>query len=195
MAAIRRHHADAEIALLTTAPFVEFLRRSPYVDRVLIDPRAPWRRVAAILALRRQLVDGQFDRIYDLQTSKRSARYFHLLPSPRPEWSGIAAGCSHPDADPDRDRRHTLERQAGQLRAAGIAEVPPPDLSWVAADAGRFDLPPAYALLVPGGAPHRPEKRWPAAAYAAVARTLVARRLTPVLLGVPEERALTRTIT
>ena len=65
-AAIRRHHADAEITLLTTAPFAEFLRASPYFDHVMVDPRAPWRRVPAILALRRQLIDGQFDRVYDL---------------------------------------------------------------------------------------------------------------------------------
>ncbi len=87
--------------------------------------------------------------IYDLQTSARSSRYFRLLPQPRPEWSGIAAGCSHPDADPRRDALHTIERQAGQLRAAGIANVPPPDLSWVVADAARFALPTSYGLLAP----------------------------------------------
>jgi len=47
-AAIRRHHADDEITLLTTLPFAEFLKRSPYFDQVWVDPRASWRRVDAV---------------------------------------------------------------------------------------------------------------------------------------------------
>jgi ADP-heptose:LPS heptosyltransferase len=194
LAAIRRHHADTEITLLTTARFADLLGSSPYVDRVWLDPRAPWWRLDALLALRRKLNSGDFARIYDLQTSARSTRYFRLLATPRPQWSGIAAGCSHPDSDPRRDSLHTLERQAGQLRAAGISLVPPPDLSWVAADATRFALPVRYALLVPGGAAHRPDKRWPAEHFAALARALAARGIVPVLLGNDAERALTRAI-
>jgi ADP-heptose:LPS heptosyltransferase len=194
LAAIRRHHDGAAITLLTTAPFADFLGRSPSVDRVWVDPRAPWWRLDAWLALRRKLNAGGFARIYDLQTSARSTRYFGLFARPRPDWSGIAPGCSHPDADPRRDLLHTLERQAGQLRAAGIAAVPPPDLAWVTADATRFDLPASYALLVPGGAAHRPDKRWPAERFAELARALAARGVAPVLLGSAAERGLTRAI-
>jgi len=194
LAAIRRHHEGAAITLLTTAPFAGLLGRSPYVDHVWVDRRAPWWRLDAWLALRRKLNAGGFARIYDLQTSARSTRYFGLLARPRPEWSGIAPGCSHPDADPRRDLLHTLERQAGQLRAAGIASVPSPDLAWVAAEATRFALPASYALLVPGGAGHRPDKRWPADRYAELARALAARGLAPVLLGTASERKLTGAI-
>lgn len=193
LAAIRRHHADAAITLLTTQPFAAFLGASPYADRIAVDPRAPWWRLDALLALRRTLNQG-FARIYDLQTSARSSRYFRLLKRPRPAWSGIAPGCSHPDANPQRDRLHTIERQAGQLHAAGIAEVPPPDLSWITADTTRFGLPPRYALLVPGGAAHRADKRWPAARYADLARALAARGIAPVLLGTAAEGVLTASI-
>jgi ADP-heptose:LPS heptosyltransferase len=72
--------------------------------------------------------------------------------------------------------------------------VPPPDLSWLAADAARFALPARTALLVPGGAAHRPDKRWPADRFAALAQTLAARGCTPVLLGTADERKLTRAI-
>ncbi len=85
---------------------------------------------------------------------------------------------------------HTLDRQAEQLRMAGIERVPPPDLSWAAGDVERFALPEQFLLLVPGGSPHRPAKRWPAGRFAALA-TLAARRgVTPVVLGGPAERAL-----
>jgi ADP-heptose:LPS heptosyltransferase len=127
-----------------------------------------------------------------LQTSDRSGVYFQLFrPGPRPEWSGVAPGCSHPHANAWRDSLHTVERQAEQLRFAGIPEGPPPDLSWARAEVARFGLAARYALLVPGGATHRPEKRWPADRFAALAERLAYRGLEPVLIGGADARALT----
>ena len=101
-------------------------------------------------------------------------------------------GCSHRYRPPAGRALHIVDRQAAQLAQVGIAAVPPPDLSFVRADPGRFALPEDFALLVPGGAPHRPAKRWPAERFAALARALAARGTTPVLLGTAaEEDALT----
>ena len=189
-AAIRQHHRSDEITLLTTAPYGAWLGGSPYFDRVSLDARPAWWNVAGWLAVRRWLIAGSFDRIYDLQTSQRSSRYFALLPRrARPQWSGIARGCSHPDPDPDRDRLHTIERQRGQLGAAGIAAVPPPDVAWAQADLSRFALGD-FVLLVPGGSAHRPEKRWPLARYQDLARRASAAGLAPVAVGGPAEREL-----
>jgi ADP-heptose:LPS heptosyltransferase len=85
---------------------------------------------------------------------------------------------------------HTIERQAEQLAHAGIADVPPPDLDWLDADISEFDLPARIALLAPGGAAHRPGKRWPAERYAALARGLLDDGVTPVLLGAGSEAGL-----
>ena len=71
-AAIRQHHPDARITLLTTAPFVDCLRESPYFDDIWIDTRPPLFRAGQWLALRSRLRGGQFERVYDLQTSDRS---------------------------------------------------------------------------------------------------------------------------
>ena len=148
-----------------------------------------------MLRLRKKLRTGDFDRVYDLQTSDRSSFYFHILgPGPRPEWSGIARGCSHPHDNPDRGLMHTRERQAEQLARAGIADVPNPDLSWANADIGRFAIANPFALLVPGGAPHRPAKRWPAERYAELANRLLAAGVTPVLLGARAEQAILQLI-
>lgn len=186
-AAIRRHHPDDRITLLTTRPFAAFAHASPWFDAVWTDARPRLWDVAGWLALRRRLRRGGFAMVYDLQTSDRSAWYYRLMG--RPPWSGIAAGCSHPHANPGRDAMHTLDRQAEQLRMAGIAAVPPPDLSWVRADVGRFALPDRYALLVAGGAPHRPAKRWPADRFAELATRLADAGVTPVLLGTASEAA------
>lgn len=187
-AAIRRHHEGAPITLLTTAPYAGFARAGGYFDDVWIDARPGWAQPGSWLALRRKLRRGRFARVYDLQTSDRSSSYFRLFwPGPFPEWSGIARGCSHPHANPKRDFLHTVERQAEQLRMAGIETVAPPDLSWAETDTGRFGLPARYALLAPGGAPHRPEKRWSAERYGALAKWLTRQGVTPVLLGTEAE--------
>ncbi|HWE76778.1 MAG TPA: glycosyltransferase family 9 protein [Stellaceae bacterium] len=194
-AAIRDHHRDAEITLLTSAPFNDIAQMSPYFDRVWIDERPRGLDISAWLRLRGRLREGHFDRIYDLQTSSRSSGYFHLMrPGRRPEWSGIARGASHPHANPQRDSMHTLDRQADQLAMAGIAAVSPPDLSWAAADIARFNLPPDFMLLVPGGAAHRLDKRWPAQHYAELAALLARHGITPVMIGSRNEAEVTQAV-
>jgi ADP-heptose:LPS heptosyltransferase len=190
-AAIRAHHPDGEITLLTTAAFAALGRAAPYFDRVWIDERPALARPLTLWRLRRRLREAGFARVYDLQTSDRSSLYFQLLrPGQRPEWSGIARGASHPHANPARDFMHTLDRQADQLRAAGIDRVPLPDLSWAATELAGFRLPERFLLLVPGGAAHRPEKRWPAEHYAALASRAAALGLASVIVGGAGETAL-----
>ncbi len=188
--AIRAHHRDDHVTLLTTAPFAELARASGYFDGVWVDSRPRRWQVGAWIGLARRLRGGGFDRVYDLQHSDRTHLYFRMFGRRRPEWSGIAPGCSHPHANPRRDSMHTLEREAEQLAMAGIGEVPPPDLSWLDADIGRFRPGGRFALLVPGGSAHRPEKRWPAAGYAAVTEWLAGRAVRPVLIGTAAERAV-----
>ena len=193
-AAIRAFHRGAEIALLTTRRYAEFARLAPYFDRVWVDERPGWGDPAAVFRLARRLRGGRFDRVYDLSTRTRSAFYFWLMrrPGRRPEWSGIVRGASHRQPDtPERRRMHTLDREADQLRWAGIpGPIPPPDLSWAVADVSRFALPRDYVLLVPGGAPHRPEKRWPLTHFIELAKRIAAAGVTPVVIGGPDERDL-----
>ncbi|MDB5366510.1 MAG: glycosyl transferase [Rhodospirillales bacterium] len=193
--AIRRHHPGAHIVFLTTAPFAELARRAPWFDQVWIDERPRWGDPLGWLRLRRRLRGAGFDRVYDLQTQGRTNLYFRLFrPGPVPEWSGIAPGASHPHRDPQRETLHASDLYAGQLRDAGIASVPPADLGWLDAGLGRFDLPARFALLVPGAAPHRPDKRWPAERYAEAAVALAAEGLVPVVLGGPSEVEAARII-
>ncbi len=196
MAAIRRHHAThpggAHVVLLTSKPYVDLAGASGLVDEVWIDEERPkpW-QVGRVRRLRQKLKSGNFTRVYDLQTSDRSNFYFHILgPGKRPEWSGIARGCSHPHANPRRDDMHTIERQREQLTAVGIDDVPMPDLGFATKDVSQFGIEKPFALLVPGGAPHRPAKRWPVERYAALANRLFAQGVTPVLLGARAEQAI-----
>jgi ADP-heptose:LPS heptosyltransferase len=194
-AAIREHHKDAHITLLTGPAYREFLEASGWFDDIWVDKRPGWKNWRAWFWLRHRLKRGQFDRVYDLQTSDRSSSYFHImLPGRRPEWSGIARFASHPHANKKRDDMHTVDRQAEQLAMAGIADVPAPSLDWVRADVSRFGIEKPYVLMVPGGSAHRPEKRWPVGSYTELARRLVAKGVTPVLIGAGADAHATGTV-
>jgi ADP-heptose:LPS heptosyltransferase len=188
-AAIRAHHPDAEITLLTTKPFSTLAAGAPWFDRVEVDTRPAWWQLPSLLHLARQL--RGFDMVYDLQTSGRSSRYFTL--ARQPPWSGIAQGCRFPQDDPARETMHTIERQRDQLRLAGINSFPKPSLAWLV-DAPVPDLPKRFALLVAGAAPSRPAKRWPVQHFAELATQLARRGLVPVVIGAQSEAGLAATI-
>ncbi len=187
MQAIRRHHKNAKLTLLTTKPFVDIAEKSGWFQEILLDERPRLWHLPKVLRLRNKLRSGHYNRVYDLQTSDRSSFYYRLMGSPKPEWSGIAKGCSHPHDNNQRDDMHTVDRQAEQLSMAGINNVPFPDVSWMEADPTVFGLPHKYALLIPGGAPHRPDKRWPADKYGQLATRLHQDGITPVILGTKAE--------
>lgn len=193
MAAIRAHHPSQSVTLLTSSPFETLALASGLFDKIEIDPRPKALEVGKWLSLRQILKGGQFQRVYDLQTSDRSSWYYRLFfPGARPEWSGIASGCSHPHDNSNRDFMHTIDRQREQLELVGLGDIPDTDLSWAKADLSKFDLAEPFALLFPGGAPHRPAKRWPGSHFNDLARRLSDLGITPVVLGVVSEKSLAK---
>ena len=193
--AIRRHHCGDRVTLLTTAPFADFARQLGWFDEVIVDRRPARTDLPGWLALRRRLRTGEFDRVYDLQTSQRSSAYRWLfgLANP-PEWSGLTPRGSHPHANLDRDLQHTIDKQAEQLLMAGIYPTPLPRLPPF--DGAPSEIPGgrSLVLLAPGSSPHRPEKRWPAARFGEIARLLDAGGYLPVIVGVAEEKPLSAVI-
>jgi ADP-heptose:LPS heptosyltransferase len=191
--AIRAHHRDARITLLTTRPYVWLAEASGLFDEIWTDERPAWWRIWRWRAFQRRLRAAGFMRVYDLQRSERTGWYFRLLGRDKPDWVGIVPGCSHRYTDPP-ETLHIAERHARMLALAGIEKVSPPDLSFLTADVARFGIEGPYALLVPGSSAHMRVKRWPAARYGALARDLAARGLAPVLICGPDERGEAREI-
>lgn len=190
MQTIRRQWPNAHLTLMTTAPYRGIAEEMGIFDDILIDPRPSLSQPGTVLDLRRQLRDLQCDMVFDLQTSDRSSGYRALFLPDAPLWSGIARGASHPHANPDRDQMHTIERQAEQLRMSGIPETATADLSFFErVDISRFDLPKPYCIVVPGGAPHRPDKRWPADRFGGFCQWLLTRGIAPIVIGTEAERA------
>ena len=206
MKKIRQVHKRAHITLLTTPPFEGLAKACPYFNAVETDGRPSG--LGEWMALRKRLKAARYDRVYDLQTSAQSARIFHMLAPFPPEWSGIAAGCALPHKNPNRNHMHTLERQADQLKYAGIwpdaptepGSAPGPDLSWVLPKPSQVRPVPGgvrprpYALFSPGGSAHRLDKRWPAERYGQLGKMLSERGYDIVIIGGLQESALARQI-
>lgn len=186
--AIRKHHSDARITLLTTQPYRPIAEASGLFDQIWIDSRPRIWQLPALLALRSKLRAAHFSRVYDLQRNGRSGFYFRLIGQPKPEWVGKVVGCSHRYLKPSDQVLHISTREAQQLALAGITDIAPTDLTFANEDLSAFALPENYVLLVPGGAPHRPAKRWPMERYAELAAWLAERGYTPVLLGTAAEQ-------
>lgn len=208
MKRIREAHPKAKITLLTTPPFEALAKASRYFNEIETDGRPVG--LPATLTLARRIKKARYDRVYDLQTSGRSSFYFQLLRPFPPQWSGIAAGASHPHRNKNRNAMHTLERQAEQLKDAGIwpdaptepGAAPPPDLSWIlkhhaagqSASSAAKSKPKPYVLLVPGGSAHRLDKRWPVESFGILAAKLREKGYDIVIIGGVQESALARQI-
>lgn len=195
MAAIRQHHKDAHITLLTTAPFESFAQKSGYFDDIWIDKRPKMFDLIGWLALRKSLINGQYSRIYDLQNNDRTALYLRLFPkNSRPEWVGAAPGASHRNSMPERTQNTAFEGHKQTLALAGIDNVIVDDMAWIKEDLSAFNLRPPFILMVPGCSPQHPQKRWPCEYYAKTATALIDKGYQIVVLGTTAEKEITQSI-
>lgn len=186
MAAIRNHHKDARITLLTTKPYETIARACGYVDDILLDARPRWHDIKGWLALRNTLNEKKFTRVYDLQNNDRTAFYLRLF-SPKPEWVGAAPGATIRNNSPERTKGKAFDGHVQTLALAGITNIKPDTLLWAKGKTDFAGLTAPYILITPGSAPNHPEKRWPVKHYAALCEKLHGAGYLPVLIGGPAE--------
>lgn len=184
-AAIRAHHPKAEIALLTAPAFAGFGLQMPWFDHVLLDVRPKWYQPLAWWKLIQSVRHYAPTRVYDFQGKPRQSILYYALGGARQkvEWSGAVKGCSHPRLWPPQQNSHYTDFLAAQLERAGLTMQRDPDLSWLEASVEALGLPEKIALLIPGCAPSRPYKRWPAEKYAELARHLASQGVTVAAIG------------
>jgi len=169
------------------------MQRCPWVDDAMIDPRASRLRIDQLLALRKELIRGQFDLVYDLQNNARTSLYYRWMNT---AWSGRAAGFDH--LEYRKEGKSALESLAAQLTNAGVVarHALTPDVSWAADDVGdilrRASVARGFVLLIPGSSARRPGKRWPH--YSELAHRLIADGLQVVTAPGPDELGLCRGI-
>ena len=184
-ASIRAGHPDAHLALLTTPPFAGLAQAMPFFDEVIIDRRAkPW-NLLALLEIR-SILRGGWQRIYDLQSSRRTRRYLnHLIPS-SVEFVGVHPGASHRLGDMtginNRVRMVMAAEKGGCPNTAASTD-------WLDGGANGLAFDKPYAVLIPGCSPAKPEKRWPPERFADLAGMLLEQGLQPILAGTAVDQA------
>lgn len=193
MKAIREHHPDAKITLLTTKLFKKFAQECGYFDNIWIDQKPKWFQPKAWLSLRKKLNEAGFERVYDLQNNDRTAFYLKLM-KPKPEWVGAAAGASHCNNSPLRTAGHAIDGHKQTLGLAGIDDIEIDTLDWVQSDISQFQISKPYIIFASGSAPDRPEKRWPAEKYGYIAQKIIEQGFQPVLIGTMAEAGVNKII-
>ena len=189
---LRKGCPDAHISLLTTKPYEKLMKSSNWFDEVLIDQRANAWNIFQTFRLKFLLRMG-WDKIIDLQCSKRTANYARLV-SKGTRWFGIAPNAT--DFMPDFTAMTNRERMLAAVVMAG-AKKSEPDLSFLTSSAflkPLSGLKPPYAVILPSSSAAKPSKRWPIDNYVNLARALKIKGLQPVLSGTEIDRPVTSQI-
>lgn len=196
-ASLRATYPDTHIAILTTPPFVEMAMMMPWFDEVLVDRRAGVACLRESWRMRR-LIRDSWDMIIDLQCSKRTARYFKFFARPNKRWIGTAKGCSDPCPDFNGVNNYQRMRIAAEM-AGGAPAIP--DLGWLLDGANSNfmhtlaeKLAQPYAVLVPGCSLTKPEKRWPAKNFAALAKRFNDNNISVFLTGTAADKDVIETV-
>tara|TARA_R110002124_G_scaffold149220_1_gene315006 strand:- start:145100 stop:146068 length:969 start_codon:yes stop_codon:yes gene_type:complete len=195
MKAIRQHHPDAHITLMTTKAFAGFGKDCGYFDEIWIDEKPKWYNFTDWVDLSRRLNLANFARVYDLQNNDRTRMYFKFLRGPnRPEWVGTAKKGSHYNGSSKRTQGTAFAGHAQTLALAGINNVSIDKLEWMDTDLSLFPIESPYALIVAGCAPSRPNKRWPIENFVKIAKKLTDHNIQPVLIGSESEKDINAAI-
>jgi ADP-heptose:LPS heptosyltransferase len=188
MKQIRLGHPHARITLMTSPAFAGLAKASPYFDAVEIPTKLD------PMSLGRAIRQMNFDSIYDLDASGRSAALRRWAWPSRAAWSVTSRNGRVPLPD----------RHAAQLKADGVWPDAPvdgsgacPDLAWISGQAPSVRpsaggiKPRPYVLFAPGGPEHR---RWPTAHFGAIAEAFRGQGFDVIILGQPEDSVLARQI-
>ncbi len=195
MEAIRKHHKDAKITLLTTKLFIDIAEASGYFNEIIVTERHKWWNIAGWLDLYKKIKKRNFKFVYDLQLNDRTAFYYKLFwIGKKPKWSGVVKSASHQYKNPNWRNMHAFKRHREILKIANIDKVNLPNLKWANADISFFKIKKPYIVLVAGCSPAWPEKRWPAIKYAALAKRLFMSDMNIVIIGSDADREVNEKI-
>jgi len=191
-ASLRAGCPDAHIALVTTPPFASFAAIMPWFDEVITDPRAPAFNIGQTIRMRAILRDG-WDKIVDLQCSRRTAHYHRFFAPRGSRWFGTANGVSDPYPDFTGVNNH--RRMLTGVGMAGGRELAPDqvDFSWLCRMdsvavpfAGLRDRP--FATIIPGCSAAKPQKKWPPERFVALANALNMAGMEIAIVGTKTDR-------
>ena len=193
--AIKNHHENDNITLLTTSTFKNFCKKMGFFNDIMIDPRT--KSLLHYFNIINQIKDKNFDIVYDLQCSKRTNIYFKILSLfDKMNWAGTSTGCAFHISTFDKKNMHPYKFFAAHLINAGInlkTDTLEPELSWLQ-NKSNVVLPNKFVLMIPGSSTKNSEKRWPADFYGEIAKRLDSFDISSVIIGGKNEKHIAKSI-
>lgn len=188
--AIREHHKDERIILLTTPQFGSFAKKLGYFDSVFAYPRFSMFSFSGWKNLIVWFREHQFSTIYDLQMVERTRRYYYAfsLFSHTPfKWIGHVKQSPY-ILENHYFKKHPLVRFERLLSKVGIQSLPSLDIRRLAETIDIVGLRSPYILLVPGASnSYNGAKKWPLHYYRDLTAYLLGKGYHVVVVGGPTE--------
>ena len=165
---IYENHKNDQIYALTTKPFINLLKRCPYIKDVILDKRLSRFNLIYIYLLMRKIKKLNISKVYDLQNSSRTSFYKKILfPNSNYEkWSSSITTLPDNTKKEEFDKISVLERFNHQLKTSGLNTVYTlrPNFTWSCENINHikkeFELK-KYIVLFPFCSPHLIIKKWP----------------------------------
>lgn len=207
---LRRGLPDAFLGFVVEDRARDLIVGHPLLDRVHVFPRRRWRALLRsvrpsdwrtlareVRDYRAELRAGGWDVVLDAQSNLKGAA--HARASGAPRRVGFARGHDYEMTHllatetvvPPADRPHRVDKFASLAAVLGVESaareyvLPVDPAARARVDAWLAEQGIAsrrFVVLHPGTSDHGAEKRWPAASFAALARTIGTRLALPVLV-------------
>jgi len=162
---IKKFYLNRKVFLLTTQPYAIFMSECPYLDGVLIDKRLPRWNLFYLNNLKKTLAKYDFNKVFDLQNSKRTKFYKRFIIK-NAKWSSTETSLEPGQKKSDFDKDPVLDRMEIQLKKSGVDTefTKNIDLSWATENAShlvKYYTNREYILLFPFCSPKLIKKKWP----------------------------------
>jgi ADP-heptose:LPS heptosyltransferase len=162
---INKSNPKSHVTLLTSAPYLNFMSKCPYIDEIIIDKRSPRWNIFYLYDLKKILSSHNFTHVFDLQNSKRTEFYSKYLLN-KSIWSSTSTILEAGQKKSDFDKEPVLTRMEIQLKKSDIrtVNVKKSNLNWAVVNIRNITknyFNGKYILIFPFCSPKLGKKKWP----------------------------------
>jgi len=173
---------------MTSKNFVTLMKKSPYINDILIDDRLSFININFYINFFKRINQLNFSKIYDLQNSQRTYIYQKYFLR-KAEWVTT------------KRKDHNVSGIMGlieMLKKYGLEtkDASKPNISWLTTDIKNIlkenKIFSKYIVLLPGSSRKHKEKRWPF--FGELAKLLLLKNYQVVVILGPEELELEKSM-